>query len=244
MTKSLVSFSRRAFTRRPGRPWRGHVLYAAGLGLAISGLLAAFAAAAQILAGSGRGLATAGTVAMRVNGSGTRVCDYGLLAPGDLTGSATCTLSVTYHGSIPAYLALTIRINSKAGPGGAPLYDGTNVTGLTMRLKEGRHSFMVPTGPGSTGKPCQTGFTCWMAPHELATAGADHADLVFRRGDTVTFTLAPRFAAATGNSYQGGKAKVALIVQAVQAPANPLPVTCNVTTIGRPCPASGTFTWR
>jgi hypothetical protein len=78
----------------------------------------------------------------------------------------------------------------------------------------------------------------------LAERGAGHADLVFHRGDTVTFILVPRFAAATGNSYQGGKAKVALIVQAVQAPANPLPATCNVTTIGQPCPESGTFTWR
>jgi hypothetical protein len=172
VTKSLVRISRRAFTGRAGRPWRGHVLYAAGLGLVVSGLLAAFAAAAQILAGSGTGLASAGTVAMRVNGSGTQVCHYGLLAPGDLTGSATCTLSVTYRGSIPAYLALTIRVSSKAGPGGARLYDGTNVTGLTMRLKEGRHSFMVPTGPGSTGKSCQTGFTCWIARHELAVADA------------------------------------------------------------------------
>jgi hypothetical protein len=220
------------------------MLYAGGLGLAISGLLAAFAAAAQILAGSGTGLASAGTVAMRVNGSGTQVCDYDLLAPGDLSGSATCTLSVTYRGSIPAYLGLTIRISSKAGPGGSPLYDGTNATGLTMRVTQGRHSFMVPTGPGSTGKPCQTGFTCWMASHELAATRARHAGLVFHRGDIVTFSLTPRFAAATGNSYQGGRAKIALIVQAVQAPANPLPATCNATTIGQPCPASGTFTWR
>jgi hypothetical protein len=153
-------------------PWRGHVLYLIGLVLTLGGLLAGFAAAAQILAGSGTGLASAGSVTMRVDGSGARRCDYGLLAPGDLTGSATCTLSVTYRGSIPAYLALTIRVSSKAGPGGARLYDGTNVTGLTMRLKEGRHSFMVPTGPGSTGKSCQTGFTCWIARHELAVADA------------------------------------------------------------------------
>jgi hypothetical protein len=239
---SLVSFfrSRRAAA---GRPWRARLLYVIGLTTAICGLLAGFAAASRILA-SGTGLASTGTVMLHVNGSGTQVCDYGLLAPGDLTGSATCTLSVTYRGSIPAYLALTIRISSKAGSGGSPLYDGTNTTGLTMRLREGQHNFTVPTGPGSTGEPCPAGFTCWTAPDELAAPDAGTAGLIFHRGDTVTFVLTPIFDSATGNSYQGGQAKIALLVQAVQAPANPLPSTCDVSTIGQPCPASGTFTWR
>jgi hypothetical protein len=220
------------------------VLYAIGLIAAISGLLVGFAIAAQIITGSGTGSATAGTVVMHIDGTGTQVCDYGLLAPGDLTGTATCTLSVTYRGSIPAHLALTIRISSKAGSGGAPLYNGTNATGLTMRLGDGRHSFTVPTGRGSTGRPCPAGYTCWTAPDELAATGARTPGLIFHRGDTVTFILTPLFISAVGNSYQGGKAKVALTVQAVQAPANPLPATCNVSTIGHPCPASGTFTWR
>ncbi len=240
---SLVSFFRRD-SARTGRPWRARMLYTIGVMAAISGLLAGFAVAAQILAGGGTGSATAGTVAMRINGSGTQVCHYGLLTPGDLTGSATCTLSVTYRGSIPAHVALTIRISSKAGLGGAPLYDGTNSTGLTMRLSDGRHRFTVPTGPGSTGKPCPAGFTCWTARDELAAPDNGTPSLIFHRGDTVTFILTPLFVSAVGNSYQGAKAKVALIVQAVQAPANPLPATCNASTIGQTCPASGTFTWR
>jgi hypothetical protein len=242
MNSPVTFFRRRSAVA--GRPWRARMLYAIALVAAISGLLVGFAVAAQILAHGGSGSATAGTVAMHVNGSGTQVCDYGLLAPGDLTGSATCTLSVTYRGSIPAHLALTIRISSKAGSGGAPLYDGTNANGLTMRVSEGRHSFTVPTGSGSTGKPCPTGFTCWTARDDLATSGAHTPRLIFHRGDTVTFILRPSFRSAVGNSFQGGKARVALIVQAVQAPANPLPATCNVSTIGQPCPARGTFTWR
>jgi hypothetical protein len=239
---SLVSFrSRRA---PAGRPWRARLVYAIALTTAISGMVAGFAVAARILADSGTGLASTGTVVLHVNGTGTQVCDYGLLAPGDLTGSAHCTLSVTYRGSVPAYLALTVRVSSKAGSGGSPLYDGTNATGLTMQLREGHHSFTVPTGPGSTGGHCPAGFTCWTAQDELAARAADTAGLVFHRGDTVTFVLTPIFDSATGNSYQGGKAKVALLVQAVQAPANPLPATCDVSTIGQPCPASGTFTWR
>ncbi len=240
--RSLVSFLRRR--AHAGRPWRARVLYGIGLLVASCGLLAGFAAASQILHGSGTGLASAGTVTLHLNDSGSHVCDYGLLAPGDLTGTAHCTLSVTYRGSIPAYLALTIRISSKAGSGGSPLYDGSNSTGLTLRVKEGRHSFTVPTGPGSTGRPCRAGFSCWTAQDELAAPPSGTASLRFHRGDTVTFILTPRFAAGTGNAFQDGKAKVSLAVQAVQAPANPLPATCNASTIGQPCPASGTFTWR
>jgi len=227
-----------------GRRWRWRILYTVGLITGISGMLTGFVVAAQILTGSGHGFASAGTVTMRVNGSGTQVCDYGLLAPGDLTGAVTCTLSVAYRGSIPAHLALTVLISSKAGSGGALLYDGTNTAGLTMTLTDGHHRFTVPTGPGSTGKPCPAGFTCWTAQDDLAAPHGRSGRLVFRRGDTVTFTLRPLFVAAAGNPYQGGEASVALIAQAVQAPANPLPATCNAQTIGHPCPANGTFTWR
>jgi hypothetical protein len=240
---SLVTLVRRG-AALVGRRWRWRVLYAVGLITCVTGMLTGFVAAGQILTGSGSGLASAGTVTMRVNGSGTQVCDYGLLAPGDLTGSVTCTLSVTYRGSIPAHLALTVFISSKAGSGGALLYDGTNAAGLTMRLTDGHHNFTVPTGPGRTGKPCPAGSTCWTTQDDLAAPHARSSSLVFRRGDTVTFTLRPHFVAAAGNPYQGGEASVTLIAQAVQAPANPLPATCNAQTIGRPCPASGTFTWR
>lgn len=228
----------------PSRPWRSRVLYVIALVVTACGLVVGLAAATQILTGSGTGSASAGTVSIRVNGSGTHACDYGLLAPGGLAGNATCSLSADYRGSIPAYLSLTVRIMSKAGSGGAPLYDGSNTSGLTMTISDGHHIFTVPTGPGSTGGSCPAGFTCWTAGNDLAASYVGSTSMVFHRGDAITFTLNPFFVSAAGNSYQGGVAKVALVAQAVQAPANPLPATCNATTIGQPCPATGTFSWR
>src|SRR5260370_40585428 len=160
--------------------------------------------------------------------------------PGDPTGSANCVVSVSYTGSIGAFDSLTARIRSKAGSGGSPLYDGTNMAGLTFSVGDGHHSYTVPTGPGV---PCEHGFTCWAANNDLAAAyrGSVPA-LVFDRSDEATFTMRPRLLTAVGNAYQGGTALIVLHVQAVQAPANPLPPNCDITTIGPPCPAAGPFT--
>ena len=180
--------------RRPGG-WPA--LYAAALVITAGGLVLGFAAAAEIVTGSGSGSASTGTVALRINGSGSRACDYGLLAPGDLTGSATCALSVRYRGSIRAHLSVTVRIMSKSDQGGKPLFDGTNTGGLTMMISDGHHSFTVPTGPGTRGGSCPARFTCWTARNDLAAAyRGGSPDLVFGDGDTATFTVTPLFLSA------------------------------------------------
>jgi hypothetical protein len=181
---------------------------------------------------------------MRINAPATHACSYGSLLPGELTGSATCALSVTYTGSISAYLSLTVQVKSKAGAGGDLLYDGTNTSGLTLSISDGHNNFTAPTGSGTTEGSCPAGFTCWTAANDLAAwYGNGAPSLTFSNGDGLTFAVTPLFPGTVGDAYQGGAATVTLTVLAVQALANPLPVACTVSTIGQPCPASGTFTW-
>jgi hypothetical protein len=223
--------------------WRAG--YLAGVVLAVTGLVTGLASATLNVTGGGTGSASTGSVAMSTNATASRTCGYGSLLPGDLPGTATCALSVTYTGTLTAFLSLTVQVQAKAGAGGVPLYDGTNAGGLTLSVGDGHAVFTVPTGPGTTGGSCPAGFTCWTAANDLAAwyAANGAPNLGFTSGTPVTFTVTPSFPKAVGRAYQGGTATVTLIAQAVQAPGNPLPSGCTTATIGRPCPAGGTFTW-
>lgn len=229
------------------RTWRWRALYFAAVTATVGGLVVGFASATVSAMGPGTGSASTGSVAMRINAPATHACSYGSLLPGELTGSATCTLSVTYTGSISAYLSLTVQVQSKAGAGGDLLYDGTNTSGLTLSISDGHNNFTAPTGSGTTGGSCPAGCTCWTAANDLAAWYSNGTpSLTFSNGDGLTFAVTPLFPGTVGDARQGGAATVTLTVQAVQAPANPLPVApvaCTVFTIGQPCPASGTFTW-
>jgi hypothetical protein len=229
---------------RARRSWRWRATYFAGVVLTAAALVTGLASATLNAAGSGTGSAAAGSVAVSLNSAATRTCAYGSLLPGGLAGSATCALSVTFTGTLPAFLSLTVQVQAKAGRGGAPLYGG-NGAGLTLSVSDGHTSFTVPAGPGVTGGSCPSGFTCWTAANDLAAwyGGDGTPNLTFPAGTAVTFTVAPGFARTAGNSYQGGTATVTLTAQAVQAPGNPLPSGCGISTIGQPCPATGTFTW-
>lgn len=219
---------------RPGR----HRVYPVVVAAAIAGVTAVLASAGW--AGprpDGRGQVSMTTPA-------TRACTYAALVPGDLTGSAACSLAVTYTGAMPAYLSLTVTVQSKSRPGGVPLYDGSNASGLTVSVSDGHASYTVPTGAGVAGGSCPSGFTCWTSAFDLAGWYRNGApDVKFVAGDAVTFTATPRFPRTAGNPYQGGTATLTLTVRAVQAPANPLPGSCGTATIGRPCPANSTFSW-
>jgi hypothetical protein len=212
--------------------------------LTAAGLVTGLASATLNAAGSGTGAAAAGSVAVNLDSAASHTCSYGSLLPGGLTGSATCALSVTYTGSLSAFLSLTVQVQAKPGQGGAPLYGG-NRAGLTLSVSDGHRSFAVPAGPGVTGGSCPSGFTCWTAANDLAAwyGGNGAPNLAFPAGTPVTFTVIPGFASTAGNSYQGGTATVTLTTQAVQAAGNPLPSGCGISTIGQPCPADGAFTW-
>jgi len=226
------------------RSWRWRAAYFAGAVLTAAGLVTGLASATLTATGSGTGSAAAGSVAVSLNSAATHTCAYGSLLPGGLTGAATCALSVTYTGTLPAFLSLTVQVQAKAGQGGAPLYTGDG-GGLTLSVSDGHRSFTVPSGPGVTGGSCPAGFTCWTAANDLAAwYGGDGApNLTFPAGTPVTFTVTPGFARTTGNSFQGGTAAVTLTAQAVQAAGNALPSGCGIATIGQPCPPGGAFTW-
>ncbi len=226
------------------RTWRWRGAYAIAIGTLAAGLVAGFASAAGDLAGPGTGSASTGSVTLALNAPATRTCGYGFLLPGDLTGGVTCSLSVTYTGSLPAFVSLTIAVQSSAGPGGRPLFDGSGTAGLTLSVSDGHHSYTVPAGPGSAGGACPPGHTCWTAANDLAAwYSGSQPTLAFTSGDVVTFTMTPSFPSTAGNAFQGGSATITLSAQAVQTPANELQAGCGIASIGQPCPAAGIFTW-
>jgi hypothetical protein len=228
---------------RRGRSWRWRALYAGGAVLAATGLVTGLASATLNASGSGTGSAATGSVGLSTNAAATHTCSYGSLLPGDLTGSGSCAFPVTYTGALTAFVSVTVQVQATAAPGHTALYQG-NAAGLTLSLSDGHSSFTVPAGSGVSGGSCPAGSTCWVAANDLAAwySGTTPA-VTFASGDSVTFTVTPSFPTSVGNAFQGGTATVTLIAQAVQAPGNPLPSGCGTATIGRPCPATGTFTW-
>ena len=225
-------------TARPR--WRA--LYFVAVPSLSAGLALGVAAATVGITGSGTGQASTGSVTLSVDAAASHTCGFTGLLPGTLSGRTACTFSVSYTGTLGAFLSLTVQVASAAGVGGRPLYDGTNLSGLTLAISDGHASYQVPTGPGRTG--CGAGLSCWSSANELAAwyqGGAP--ELLFTAGDSVTFTIRPDFPVTASAAYQGGTASVTLTVQAVQAPANPLPASCTTSTVGQPCPAAGTFTW-
>ncbi|HZS13686.1 MAG TPA: hypothetical protein VFC09_03715 [Candidatus Dormibacteraeota bacterium] len=216
-----------------------------GLASAVAGaaaLLGGVAYALLTATGTGSGSASLGSVS--IGTPVTTACSYTNLAPGDLTGSHTCSLGVTYSGTLPAYMSLTVQVQSAKGIGTKSLYDGSNSTGLTLSISDGHTTYIVPTGTGVTGSPCPATYTCWTATNELAAwYSGSTPNLSFTTGKAVTWTVTPRFPTIAGNPYQGAHATVTLTAQAVQAGANPLPAGCTTSTIGHPCAATATFQW-
>ena len=227
------------------RRWR-RWLPGACLAAALIALAGGLAQALLSAGGSGTGSATTGSIGVTPITAVSHTCTYASLQPGDLTGSDTCTLQATYTGNVPAWESLTVEVQSSAGTGGSTLYDGSGTGGLTLSISDdGGQSFTVPLGAGTTGGSCPLGKTCWSADHDLAAwySGAT-PNLNFTSGETVTWTVTPMFVSTINdNKYQGGSAAVTLVVNAVQSQGNSLPGTCTTSTIGRPCPAAGTFTW-
>ena len=184
-------------------------------------------------------------VTLGADAPASATCGFSSLAPGDLTGVPACGLAIQYVGSTPGYVALSVEIQSRAGVGGTPLYDGSNATGLTFSISDGHASYEVPTGPGSTGGSCPAGFTCWTASDDLAAwYSGSIPGLAFTGASApVTWTVSPSFPTTVGNAYQGGSATLILTAHAVQTSPNPLPSACSLATVGQDCPSSGGFTW-
>jgi hypothetical protein len=173
-------------------------------------------------------------------------CNYDDLKPGDLSGSAlqSCTLSVSYIGTVPAWLSLGILVETRPGTGlgSLPLYDPGSGSGLTMTVGDNQTppvSYEVPTAATACPSTAAPGSTCYALDDLLTSASA------FTRTNSrpLDFILAPSFGTTVGKAFQGGGATVVLTANAVQAQANPLPSACSASTVGKPCPPQGTFSW-
>jgi hypothetical protein len=191
--------------------------------------------------GTGVGSASVGSFSLAVNSPATTTCSYTNLVPGDLTGTQTCALSVSYTGTGSAYLSLTVAVQSKAGSslGAKTLYDPTDNSGLLLSISDGTTSFTVPSGSGTTAGCAPAGDTCWTESNDLAawySGPPSTAHLAFTStSPAVTWTVTPLFTTTAGNAYQGASATVILTAQAVQTEGNTLPGSCTTSTVGLPC---------
>ena len=191
------------------------------------------------------GGAVNGHVSLRINTAMTTTCHIANLVPGDALAPSPCRFSVTYTGSVPAYLALNVLVDSTTSRLGRTLYDAGKPDGLTFIITDGHHTFSSPSAAAQNGGSCPRTFTCWSAANELAAwYQGSNANLIFNHDvPTVTWTEYVVVPKTLSNEFQGASANLVLTAKAVQASSNPLPSSCNAATIGLPCVSTNHFTW-
>jgi hypothetical protein len=242
-----------------GRRWKRFAVVST---VAAAGCLAASIAFGALQAnGSGSGYATTGSVSIG-NPVSSNPCNIGPMSPGDGTISpghvsspseVQCQFSVTYTGSLQAYLGLSVSIAGTHGgvpvrqangttPAAAPaLYDSTP-TGLQMLIKDNQSSPTVyMNSDGAQTNAVAAGTDLGGSPTSGTTATA--SDLLvstsaFSSGAQINFTVDYYLPGGlTGNSYQQAASSVTLTVQAVQATGNGSTSGCSV---GKTC---SSVTW-
>ena len=230
---------------------RIEILRVAAVGVALTGggVLVATSGASNSPTSTTDNATSAGRISasiLTVDAPATHTCQYDDLVPGDLTGTSKCTFAVNYAGAMPGYVALSVAIRSKVGSGGVTLYDGTNSSGLSFSLSDGHRSFVIPSGQGTTGGRCPLSYRCWYSADELAAwYRTNSTNLTFPENQSsITWTLTPLFPRTAGNSYQGVSAAIILTANAVTSYPTALPADCNISTIGRTCQPTGSFTWK
>lgn len=178
---------------------------------------------------------TAGTVTLSSNAAGA--CNVTAMAPGD--SPTACTFQAAYSGSLDAYIALDVVIETQAGSGGTPLYNPAGSNGLTVSIADNQSTpvtYAVPTAAAACPSGAPSGSTCYELANELVGTSA------FTNGFTVTFSTSVSLPSAAGNAYQGGAAQVVLTAHAVQSKNNTLACT-STPTAGQSCTPSGSFAW-
>lgn len=168
----------------------------------------------------------------------TGACSVTNLAPGD--SPTACTLGTTYSGSLSAYLALNVLIETQAGSGGTNLYDPpSSNNGVTVSITDNQTSpvtYTIPTTSTSCPAGAPSGSTCYELDNELLGTGA------YTNGATDTISTSVSLPSAAGNGFQGGSAQVILTAHAVQSSSNTLACT-STPTAGQSCAPSGSFSW-
>jgi hypothetical protein len=178
---------------------------------------------------------TAGTITLSDNVTGA--CSDSNMAPGD--SPAACTLGLTYSGSLSAYLAVDVLIETQAGTGGTDLYNPGGSNGLTVSISDNQSSpvtYTVPTTSTTCPGGAPGGSTCYELDDELLGTGS------YSNGATDTISTSVSLPTAAGNGYQGGAAQVILTALAVQSKNNTIHCTATPTA-GQSCSATGGFAW-
>ncbi|MGA8014677.1 MAG: hypothetical protein WCB85_02025 [Candidatus Dormiibacterota bacterium] len=200
--------------RRLGHRWR--LLGILALVAAAAALVASIALGALSTNGAGTGSASTGSVALTTNGSATMSCTVGPMAPGDsstgwsgnpITGqtdtkSAPCTLSVTYAGSLSAFIGLGV-----SGENG--LYDGTP-NGLQLQISDGVNSYSTSgaVNPNTASDPL------YVATDPGTASGGGHTyDFTVNYALPRTYSSSPD---TQDNTYQGRSTTLVFTVYAVQ----------------------------
>lgn len=194
---------------------------------------------------------SSGTVT--VSGSASQTCSVSNMAPGDsssgykpsgtLVGTGTdaeCKITVSYPGSVPAYLGLDLGVSSTAGTVSSPapgLFDGSS-TGLQLLLKDSQGSPITYVNGTSytnkSGSPVTMSFNSGVADLLVNTSPLTSSS------SAVTFTLDFYLPTTSTTGYQGAASTFTITVHAVQSGNN----AATGCTTGQQCPVvSGGFQW-
>lgn len=163
-------------------------------------------------------------------------CNVTNMAPGDTPGP--CTMQTTYSGSLSAYIAVDVLVETQAGSGGSTLYTGGGA-GLHVTVTDNQGTpttYTVPTASTTCPNGAPAGSTCYELDNELYGTSA------YSNGSVDTITTQVSLPNSAGNGYQGASAQVILTAHAVQSKNNALACTTTATA-GAPCTPSGSFAW-
>jgi hypothetical protein len=163
------------------------------------------------------------------------------LFPG--SAPAACTMTATYSGTVHAYLALDVLIETQAGNGGTKLYsptDSANDLQVAITSVNPTVTYTVPTSITSCPVSAPGGSTCYEIDNELVSQS------VFTSSSpTVTFSTSVSLPSGTTTGYRGGSAQIMLTAHAVQSSNNGSTSSC---TVGHECdttsPGAGAPNWK
>ncbi|MDA8332369.1 MAG: hypothetical protein M0027_14440 [Candidatus Dormibacteraeota bacterium] len=167
---------------------------------------------------------SAATVTLTNTGSANASsCNFSDIVPGQSLGS-TCTYTVDYTGTAPAWLLLNVSTESKAGtPGGSPLIGGAY--GLVPTISTPAASeYGIGTQLFGWGTPSASNCSTAQTAAGWQACSSDDNQVVDlwnpTSGGSFTFTISGAMNIGTpaqNNPYQGGSASISVDAWAVQS---------------------------
>jgi hypothetical protein len=218
----------RRFPRRPALAAAGFVASLLALVLVVTGVTFG-----RFNSGGPRQTNTfsSGTVTL-LSGGTSGTCTATALVPNGVP--TTCSLKVSYTGSIPGWLGLGIFIATTSGSGGENLYNpsATDNHPIFSVADTNSVAYTLPTAVLSScpSGPYSTYNRCYQTASPLLVSTA----VITTSSPTVTFTVSITIPTNNASAYQGGTAAVVITAQAVQASNNGSTTGC---TPGSNCPS-------